>query len=133
MQTITSVMDDDHKRIQRLLDQFLEEQTLENYKKFLWHLERHMITEERAVFSTDVKDPEIREQFSRVLDEHEKLLKDAKLIDISVAEDIARFKKALEHHKYYEDNTLYPRLDQFLDESETKKITEKVSSMIAER
>jgi len=126
---IQKFMVKDHTKILKLLKNVEENiesefSTLMNcVEKFSWNLEKHIFTEEKALF-TAYKPGNVSEGYSmlpEVIKEHNTLLnrlhnmqndlrKNKKIVDFY------GFKELLINHKKFEEENLYPLFDQELNE-----------------
>lgn len=139
--SILDLMINDHSRIVRLLN-VVEENTQnlrslkESFNTFEWTFEKHIFTEEKAIFTQ--YDPEDvaqgYEMVPELMKEHSILLKLLKKIKKSIKKqrtnDIQEFKEKLMEHKNFEEEHVYPKLDQELDESEKKVIIERINEIL---
>jgi hemerythrin len=139
---ITELMVKDHLKLIKLvnsLEDSLGKSTLEikiTFDSFLWELEKHLFTEEKAIFtqyeSEDVT--EISRIIAGLFKEHDKIL--AKLKDMRNAIkrgrdfDFLSFKEMLLIHKNYEADNFYPKLDQELDEDTKEKIVSRINEIV---
>lgn len=124
--TISGLMKRDHQIIIGLLGE-LEANTssdpkitLQLFENFKWKLDLHMFIEEHTIFETPAFSKESDEMVKRIRQEHIVLLDilkslERKLLSGSVKIVISDFKGALEEHRAFEDNELYPRLDRELE------------------
>jgi hemerythrin superfamily protein len=126
--TLSQAMVRDHSNIERLLEQWMAHPDRRTYNLFYWNLEKHIFTEEKAIFThINTSNDNIQRQLDRTMREHEKLLKQAKLVDISSDDAIRSFRKVLITHKRWEDDRLYPMLDEMLSPQEILEIVERVT------
>jgi hemerythrin superfamily protein len=139
---ILSIMVDDHKLIEKLLDD-LEGDIDKNYKlmkksftKFEWKLEKHIFSEEKVIFTNynpmDVTEgyrmlPELTKQHNYILNQLSNWRKD--LISNNKIEGFFKFKKVLINHKIFEENELYPKLDQSLSDADKKLIIDRLNEI----
>ena len=143
---ILTLMVKDHCRIEKLLDE-LEKNVdkehpmmKESFYKFEWELEKHLFTEEKAIFTQynpeDVTEgykmlPELIKQHNFIvnqLDLWRKDIRNNKKID-----GFYDFKKYLIKHRFFEENEVYPRLDQSLDEKQKKHIISRINEITYQR
>lgn len=140
---ILALMVKDHCKIEKLLDE-LELNAdkeypvmIKSFNKFEWELEKHIFIEEKAIFTSynpeDVVDgyrmlPELTKQHNVLLNRLENMRKDIR--NKKKLQDVYGFKDFLIKHKNFEEKSVYPRVDQSLDEGEKKKIVEKISEII---
>ena len=139
---ILSIMVDDHKLIEKLLDN-LERDIDKNYDlmkksftKFEWKLEKHIFSEEKVIFTNynpkDVNEgykmlPELTKQHNYILNQLSNWRRD--LINNNKIEGFFKFKKVLINHKIFEENELYPKLDQSLSDIDKKLIIDRLDEI----
>lgn len=142
---ILNLMVKDHCKIQNLLDDF-EEKTKQDHKalvksfhKFEWELEKHVFVEEKAIFTTynpeDVTEgykmlPELTKQHNIILNKLSNMRQD--ILKRRSIQDISGFKEFLTRHKNYEEQEVYPQLDEALDESQKKIIIDRINEIVSE-
>jgi len=141
---ITAVMVKDHCKIQNLLND-LEEKTKQDHKalaksfhKFEWELEKHLFVEEKAIFTTynpeDVAEgykmlPELTKQHNVILNKLSNIRQD--VLKRRPIQDISSFVEFLTRHKNYEEQEVYPRLDETLDELQKKFIIDRINEIVS--
>ena len=128
-------MINDHNKIEKLMDDF--ERDIDNdyelmkksFTKFEWKLEKHIFTEEKVIFTNynpeDVTEgyqmlPELTKQHNFILNQLSNWRKD--LVNKDKIDGFYKFKKVLINHKIFEENEVYPKLDQSLADSDKKLI-----------
>jgi hemerythrin superfamily protein len=135
-------MIEDHSKIEKLMDEF-EGDIDKDYKimkksftKFEWKLEKHIFVEEKVIFTNynpeDVTEgyrmlPELTKQHNYILNQLSNWRK-----NINNKEKINgfyKFKKVLINHKIFEENEVYPKLDQSLTESDKKLIIDRLNEI----
>jgi len=139
---ILPLMVNDHCRLEKLLDDLEKnidkEQTVmrESFYQFEWELEKHLFTEEKAIFTLynpeDVSEgykmlPELIKQHNFIvnkLDNWRKNIRNNKKID-----GFYDFKKFLINHREFEEKEVYPRLDQTLDDTQKKLIIRRINEL----
>lgn len=139
---ILPLMVNDHCRLEKLLDDLEKnidkEQTVmrESFYQFEWELEKHLFTEEKAIFTLynpeDVSEgykmlPELIKQHNFIvnkLDNWRKNIRNNKKID-----GFYEFKKFLINHREFEEKEVYPRLDQTLDDKQKKLIIRRINEL----
>ena len=139
---ILELMLKDHSKIVRLLNEVEKVigqdsiTTMKVFDKFEWELEKHIFTEEKAIF-TSYAPTNITEGYAMVpelIKEHNEILNKLRLMRKNLIKqrtsDFQGFKEALMDHKNFEEQNLYPKLDQELDESQRKMIVEKISEIV---
>ncbi len=140
---ILNLMVKDHRKIEDLLNN-LEEKNNEDFdsmrkafNKFEWELEKHIFTEEKAIFTSYNPDditqgykmlPELTKQHNFIINKinnWRKGIQNQKMIT-----DIYSFKVYLIRHKNFEEENLYPKLDQSLPEDDKRHIVAKINEII---
>jgi len=139
---ILPFMVNDHCRLEKLLDDLEKnidkEQTAlrESFYRFEWELEKHLFTEEKAIFTfynpEDVSEgykmlPELIKQHNFLvnkLDNWRRTIRNNKKID-----GFYEFKKFLINHREFEEKEVYPRLDQTLDDKQKKLIISRINEL----
>jgi len=135
--TITFYMLEDHKAIDEKLAKLLDgfgmsrEEIRQLYKNFFIHLEKHLQTEEKAIFSfSEYEDAEIRNTIQELLEEHSKMRELLKMMSKEIENGRPRgfdnFITLLRRHQDAENNSLYPKLDRELDEPQKNFILNKI-------
>jgi hemerythrin superfamily protein len=139
---ILDLMVKDHRKIVGLLND-VEKNLNSDLKimvgvidKFNWELEKHIFTEEKAIFTsyspTDITEgyamvPELIQQHNIIMNKMDVMKKDL-MKKRSI--DFYEFKELLMEHKNFEEQSLYPKLDQELDESQKKIIINRISEIV---
>lgn len=141
--SILSLMVKDHKKIEKLLDDLEEksnddfESMLKAFYKFEWQLEKHIFTEEKAIFTKynpeDIEEgykmlPEITKQHNIIvntLDKWRKNVRNRKTIN-----DVYDFKEFLREHRIYEEKNVYPKLEESLSDEDKRHIVAKIDEII---
>lgn len=139
---ILSRMIDDHSIIEKLMDDFEKdidkdyELLKKSFTKFEWKLEKHIFTEEKVIFTNynpeDVTEgyrmlPELTKQHNYILNQLSNWRKE--LVNKKKIEGFYTFKKVLVNHKIFEENEVYPKLDQSLTESDKKLIIDRLNEI----
>ena len=125
----------DHKTISNLLKRFENESAKDwcgskpAFVDLKLTLERHFITEERAIFFyLDKGNPEIFKMMERLVKEHNVLNKELKELEglfmPGPHTDTTRFVKLLVAHRDFEDEMFYPRLDRDLSAEKKRSMIE---------
>ncbi|KYK20397.1 hypothetical protein AYK21_06030 [Thermoplasmatales archaeon SG8-52-2] len=133
----------DHGKIEKLINQ-LEEKNNEDFdsmkkafKKFEWELEKHIFTEEKAIFTSYNPEntsegykmlPELTKQHNFILNKLNNWRKDIR--NKSMISDIYSFKIYLIRHRNFEEEKVYPMLDQSLSEEEKRHIESKINEIV---
>ena len=141
--SFTKLMVKHHRRIEDLLVLFKEstgenfELMSESFDKFKWELEKHIFTEEKAIFKfCDCKDENISTILSDLIKEHDVVLEmlNTLLNDLAIKDkfDVSQPERLLKKHKSFEDSFLYPKLDASLDNSQKSFIIKKINEFSAD-
>jgi hemerythrin-like domain-containing protein len=138
---ISETMIRDHGKLVKLLID-LEKSIIQDKKtmlkafnNFVWELEKHFFTEEKAIFiSYEPKD--VTEGYTmvpRLINEHNEIFDRIKIMKKNIKKnkdfDFMGFKGLLKKHKNFEDETVYPLFDQELNESEKKIIVKRINEI----
>ncbi len=140
-ETISKIMLRDHDNIVKLLNDFknclnLDKETLKKvFDIFKWELEKHIFTEEKVIFIS--YDPEDKTEgytmIPQLMLDHKKIYDSLKGIQNSINMDktcnFQDFKELLIKHKQYEENFLYPKLDQELNEKTKEMIINRIKEI----
>ena len=139
---ILNRMIDDHNKIEKLMEDFEKdldkdyELLKRSFTKFEWKLEKHIFVEEKVIFTNynpeDVTEgyrmlPELTKQHNFILNQLSSWRKE--LIDRKKIEGFYKFKKVLVNHKIFEENEVYPKLDQSLTDSDKKLIINRLNEI----
>ena len=143
---ILTLMVKDHCRLEKLLDE-LEKKVdkdhpmmKETFYKFEWELEKHLFTEEKAIFTLynpeDVSEgykmlPELTKQHNYIvnmLDNWRKNIRNNKKLD-----GFYDFKKYLIKHREFEEKDVYPKLDLTLNDKQKKQIISRINEITFQR
>ena len=140
VETIEKLMMREHADIHYLLCGFeveLSEEiaTLkEEFNKFKWALEKHFFVEEKVIFSI-YSGEENMNNLDTVLKEHKDIILLIKKAEENLNQghlDIFDIKTIIEAHAAFEDDVLYPKLDEELDENQKELILDRASEIIRE-
>jgi len=141
--SILFLMTEDHSNIEKLISE-LENKSKDDFEvmkkafhKFEWELEKHIFTEEKAIFTSynpeDVTEgykmlPELTKQHNFIINTlnnwREDIRKKRKL------SNIYSFKEFLIKHKKFEEEKVYPKLDESLPEDEKRHIVAKINEIV---
>jgi hemerythrin superfamily protein len=140
---ILDLMVKDHKKIVGLLNDVKKVigqdiiSTMRVFDKFEWELEKHIFTEEKAIF-TSYNPTNIIEGYAMVpelIKEHNEILNNLRLMRKDIKKqrkfDFDKFVEVLMNHKTFEENSLYPKLDQELEESQKKMIIDRINQILS--
>jgi len=137
--TITNLMMKSHNKLEKLLDKLKVstqrdfELTSELFDEFKWEFEKHIFTEEKAIFKffNFSKDEDHFDVVPNLIKEHDALLEMLNEVenDLSIKDhlDISGFKNLLIKHKNFEEETIYPKLDDELNDSQKNSIFIKIN------
>jgi hemerythrin superfamily protein len=140
---ILPLMIKDHRKIDKLLKKLEEtigkdyEIIRESFNKFEWELEKHLFTEEKAIFTLynpkDVSEgykmlPELTKQHNYIINFLNNWRKDIR--NKNKIEGFYEFKHFITNHRLFEEKEVYPKLDQSLDESQKKQIINRINEII---
>jgi hypothetical protein len=137
--SILSLMVKDHKRIIRLIDEIEKKGhfDIDLFSKFKWQMEKHIFTEEKAIFTSYnlVKEYDDESKaFEQLTKEHNIILG---LIDRILKDELPtgnisfnKLKKMLNKHRSFEEEKIYPKLDLNLSNKDKNEITKKIKDMI---
>jgi len=137
MRFLSDYMIKDHKEFEKVFNDFGDNigssHLMEYFLKFKWNLTAHLAVEEKIIFIN--YNPETEEDagmMEKILEEHRELislmddiedrLNDGKDVDIS------HLKRMLIEHRNFEDEVLYPMLDNKIDENTKKQIITKLEN-----
>ena len=138
---LTETMIRDHGKILKLLIRL--EKTIgqeksiimKTFHDFLWGLEKHFFTEEKAIFTTyePEENTEGHAMIPELIKEHNEIFDQLKIMKKRIKKDeefdFKEFKILLMKHKNFEDEKLYPKLDLELDESEKRRIIRRINEI----
>jgi len=143
-QSISEFMFKDHENIERIYKRFKAElnkpekdfdELLKTFKNFKWAFERHIFTEEKAIFISVKDNNEIFKLVEDIINEHIILTKELKNIEnnleISNIPLLETFETLLEKHKKFEDEILYPKFEELLDDTQKHEIFNRIKESIA--
>ena len=136
--SIIGLMLKDHEKIVDYLNKVEESghPDIEAFLKFEWHLKKHIFIEEKAIFISyqPSDDSEEEKIFNKLSKEHTVIMD---LLDKISKESFPRgninfnkLKKLLAVHKKFEENEVYPRLEEKLNEKNKQEIIEKITEII---
>jgi hypothetical protein len=140
--TILELMIQDHGKIIKQLTE-LEKTigkdiitTMRVFDAFEWTLEKHLFTEEKAIF-TSYSPKNITAGYAMVpelIKEHNEILNKARLFRKDILKqknlDVTSLKEMLMKHKTFEEEQLYPQLDKELDTAQKKIIINRIQEIV---
>ena len=135
-------MVNDHAKILKLLKKVSShtkqdtKSLLRSFHTFEWNLEKHIFVEERAVF-TSYNPEHVFEGYDVFLElskEHTVILEKLKEIKEDLLQgkgvELLELRKLLIKHKNFEEQSIYPTLDQEINESEKHYIIERIKEIV---
>ena len=141
--SILALMVRDHCKLENLIGD-LEEKNKGDFDgmkkaftKFEWELEKHIFTEEKAIFTDyrpdDVSQgykmlPELTKQHNYIvntLNNWRENVRKKKMLT-----DVYSLKEFLIKHRQYEEESVYPKLEEALSEDDKRHIIAKINEMI---
>ena len=136
--SIIELMLKDHEKIVDYLNKVEESghPDIEAFLKFEWHLKKHIFIEEKAIFISyqPSDDSEEEKIFNKLSKEHTVIMD---LLDKILKESFPRgntsfnkLKKLLAVHKKFEENEVYPKLEEKLNEKNKREIIKKITEII---
>ena len=141
--SILEVMIKDHRKIEELIMD-PEEKCKKNFdsmkksfNKFEWELEKHIFTEEKAIFTSYNPEyvaegykmlPELTKQHNFIINTLTNWRKDIQ--KKRMISNIYSFKEFINKHKNFEEEKVYPKLDQSLPEEEKRHIVAKINEIV---
>jgi hemerythrin len=138
---ITEAMDNDHRNLVKLLGDFEKslvkdkKSIMRAFNEFVWGFEKHLFTEEKAIFITYEPEDE-KEGYAfvpRLMNDHNRLIDRIKRIKKNLKNnkdfDYEGFKELLIEHKNFEDESVYPLFDNELGESEKEIIVKRINEI----
>ena len=143
--SILSLMIKDHSKLEELISD-LEEKSKQNFEsmrkafnRFEWELEKHIFTEEKAIFTSynpeDVVEgyemlPELTKHHNYIVNTLNNWREDIR--KKRMISDVYSFKEFLINHRNFEEEKVYPKLDESLSDEDKRDIAAKVNE-IAQR
>jgi len=141
--SILKLMTRDHYKIEGLITK-LEEAIKEDFEsmakafnKFEWELEKHIFTEEKAIFTSynpeDVIEgykmlPELTKQHNYIINTLNNWRDDIR--KKRTLSDLSSLKEFIIKHKDFEEQKVYPRVDEGLNEEQKRKIVAKINEIM---
>lgn len=140
--SILELMTADHIKILKLLHDVETSMGIELvsllkvFDTFEWALEKHIFTEEKAIF-TSYSPQNVTEGYKMVpelVQQHNDLLNRIRLMRKELMWNrpvqFHEFKEIINEHKSYEEESLYPKLDQELSEAQKQEIITKIKEIV---
>ena len=139
---ILTRMIEDHNKIEKLMDELennidkSHELLKKSFTKFEWKLEKHIFAEEKVIFTNynpdDVSEgykmlPELTKQHNYILNQLSNWRRD--IVKNNKIEGFIKFKKVLVNHKIFEENEVYPQLENSLSDADKKLIIDRLNEI----
>lgn len=138
--SILNLMIKDHEKIINFINEIESKDhfDIDLFSSFKWHLEKHIFTEEKAIFSSyrldKNNDSDQTKSFEQLSKEHTVILG---LIDKILRENLpsgninfGKLKKLLNKHRNFEEEKIYPKLDENLTISDKNRIIQRIKDMM---
>lgn len=141
--SILELMIKDHCKIEELINE-LEKKSKEDFESmrkafnnFEWELEKHIFTEEKAIFTSynpeDVAEgykmlPELTKHHNFIINTLNNWRDDIR--KRRMLRDVNSFKEFIIRHKNFEEEKVYPQLDEALPEDEKRQIVTKINEIV---
>jgi hemerythrin superfamily protein len=140
--SILELMIRDHCKIEELINdleknsKFNFDSIKKSFNKFEWELEKHIFTEEKAIFTAynpeDVSEgykmlPELTKQHNFIINTLKNWRDDVRRR--RMIRDVYSFKEFIIKHKNFEEEKVYPKLDESLPEDEKQQIIAKINEI----
>ncbi len=106
-----------------------------SFNIFQWNLEKHFFAEERAIFTSYNPDEPEKEYnyFSDLMDQHTEILETVESLRKKLQKrepfDLNELKKLLVKHKTFEEKSIYPVLDQKIDDCTKRVIIDRIKEI----
>jgi hemerythrin-like domain-containing protein len=140
-QAILDLMIKDHGRLISLLNKVEKnssgdsESAIKAFDAFEWALQKHIFTEEKAIF-TSYQPKNVTTGFKmlpELIKEHNEIINRLRVMrrDVLIghSSDFTGFKELLLRHKTFEEEELYPKIDQELSEEDKQRIIDRIQEM----
>jgi len=133
----------DHIKIDKLITKLDEknnadfEQMKEAFEKFEWQLEKHIFTEEKVIFTSyepdDVSEgykmlPDLTKQHNYIVNTLNNWRKDIR--SKNMLTDVYSLKEFLKKHREFEEEKVYPKLEEHLSDEDKIHIIAKINEII---
>ncbi len=139
---ISTLMIRDHAKVEEIIVELIKnlnkgfKTRLDSFNKFKWNIEKHFFVEEKCIFSQchNLNEADLTAISNDILN-HKEILSMISQIEDDIIQkkkpDIEELKKALAEHKKYENEFLYPLLDNELSLNQKELITEKLNNRLS--
>lgn len=107
----------------------------DSFNTFQWNLEKHFFIEERAIFIFYKPDEVERDFkfFSELMDQHSEIFEEIESLRKKLQNrepfNLDKLKKLLVRHKSFEEKSVYPMIDQEIDEAEKVFIIDRIKDI----
>jgi iron-sulfur cluster repair protein YtfE (RIC family) len=107
----------------------------QSFNTFQWNLEKHFFVEERAIFTSYNPDEPDKEYnyFSDLMDQHTEIFETIESLRKKLQKrepfDLNDLKKLLVKHKTFEEKSIYPVLDQEIDDCTKRVIIDRIKDI----
>ena len=141
--SILSLMVKDHCKLEELISELEEknkgdfEEMKKAFNKFEWELEKHIFTEEKAIFTDYNPDnvsegykmlPELTNHHNFIVNKLNNWRKDIR--KKKMLTDIYSFKEFMINHRKFEEEKVYPQLEEALSEEDKHHIAAKINEIV---
>jgi len=141
--SILSLMIKDHGKIEGLINELEEKSKMDfdsmkkAFTKLEWELEKHIFTEEKAIFTNytpeDITEgykmlPELTKQHNYIVNTLNNWREDVR--KKRMITDVYSLKEFIIRHKNFEEEKVYPQLDEALSEEEKRRIVAKINEIV---
>jgi hypothetical protein len=137
---ISEIMIRDHLRLLTLLhrtgvSQNQSDIALDHLKKIIWDVEKHFFTEEKAIFSyLNSKIDNYSKIYKEIIQHHSEILDDLYSAVKSLQHDAAfsdfLIREKMINHQKYEENEVYPLLENEISDESKREIIDKIDDLI---
>ena len=140
---ISKLMINDHCKIEELITELEKKSKMDfdsmkkAFNNFEWELEKHIFTEEKAIFTSYNPDyviegykmlPELTKQHNYIINMLNNWREDIR--KKRKPKDILKLKEFLIKHKNFEEDKVYPKLDESISEEEKHHIVAKINEIV---
>ena len=141
--SILGLMIKDHSKIEKLINDLNEkskqdfDSMITAFHKFEWEIEKHIFTEEKAIFTSynpeDVTDgykmlPELTKQHNFIINTISNWRRDIQ--EKRMIMNVNSLKEFILKHKNFEEEKVYPQLDEALPDEEKRHIIAKINEIV---
>jgi hypothetical protein len=103
------------------------------FNKLRWNLEKHFFLEEKAIFVMFQKanSQEMTDIFD-LMQEHSIITNNLRILeqDLSDKELVLEIKNSVNRHAKFEDETLYPMMEDYLNENQKLEIIQRIKEIV---